>query len=285
MNMGRVSRQIMAAVFACACFSCGPSLFMQEDGFREKLTRPCSTVEACDELEAEASRRVQGCKENTVGYVRCADARADLETVKRWVSKLKKADEDAAEAARAASNKKDREQAVEQAREQRAEQWLERVVSNCERLLTDDGCKAGPSFVQEQDVDRCREACRERIAVGQARLFERAVARCAARVSNSRGEAPTCDLDLPEGSSASLDARRTECLDKCVERAKDAERRRVELEGELAGDAGAPKPASPAPTDNRPVKCCDGSLSQSCTCGGSVRGCCSRHGGVCGCGD
>jgi hypothetical protein len=31
------------------------------------------------------------------------------------------------------------------------------------------------------------------------------------------------------------------------------------------------------------LRCCDGSLSPSCTCGGSHRGCCSHHGGVCGC--
>jgi hypothetical protein len=32
-----------------------------------------------------------------------------------------------------------------------------------------------------------------------------------------------------------------------------------------------------------PLKCCDGSLSPTCTCGSPGRGCCSRHGGVCGC--
>lgn len=34
---------------------------------------------------------------------------------------------------------------------------------------------------------------------------------------------------------------------------------------------------------NRGLRCCDGSLSPSCSCYGSHRGCCSRHGGVCGC--
>lgn len=31
------------------------------------------------------------------------------------------------------------------------------------------------------------------------------------------------------------------------------------------------------------LKCCDGTISDSCSCGGSHRGCCSHHGGVCGC--
>lgn len=34
---------------------------------------------------------------------------------------------------------------------------------------------------------------------------------------------------------------------------------------------------------SRGLRCCDGSLSPSCSCGGSHRGCCSHHGGVCGC--
>ena len=33
----------------------------------------------------------------------------------------------------------------------------------------------------------------------------------------------------------------------------------------------------------RPVRCCDKTLSSSCTCGGPLRGCCWRHRGVCGC--
>lgn len=31
------------------------------------------------------------------------------------------------------------------------------------------------------------------------------------------------------------------------------------------------------------LRCCDGTASDSCTCGNPHRGCCSRHGGVCGC--
>lgn len=54
--------------------------------------------------------------------------------------------------------------------------------------------------------------------------------------------------------------------------------------------AVTPKPVSPPPPPAAaPVrggsgraKCCDGSVSPSCSCGGG-RGCCSHHGGVCGC--
>lgn len=40
-----------------------------------------------------------------------------------------------------------------------------------------------------------------------------------------------------------------------------------------------------APDPQRPLLCCDGTPSPSCTCSGSRRGCCSHHGGVCGCVD
>ncbi len=57
-----------------------------------------------------------------------------------------------------------------------------------------------------------------------------------------------------------------------------------------ATDLAKSKPLSQEPTKTREeaaaprsVKCCDGSISPSCTCGGKTRGCCSRHGGICGC--
>jgi hypothetical protein len=34
---------------------------------------------------------------------------------------------------------------------------------------------------------------------------------------------------------------------------------------------------------SRGLRCCDGTLSPSCSCGGSHQGCCSHHRGVCGC--
>ncbi len=33
----------------------------------------------------------------------------------------------------------------------------------------------------------------------------------------------------------------------------------------------------------RSAKCCDGTVSPSCSCAGPLRGCCARHRGVCGC--
>ena len=42
-------------------------------------------------------------------------------------------------------------------------------------------------------------------------------------------------------------------------------------------------PVNQRASSSEHARCCDGSISSTCTCGGSKRGCCSRHGGVCGC--
>ncbi|UQA62658.1 hypothetical protein [Polyangium aurulentum] len=51
----------------------------------------------------------------------------------------------------------------------------------------------------------------------------------------------------------------------------------------LASAATAEPPPSPPPDPDRPLLCCDGTLSPSCTCNGPRKGCCSHHKGVCGC--
>jgi micrococcal nuclease len=47
--------------------------------------------------------------------------------------------------------------------------------------------------------------------------------------------------------------------------------------------AHGPRRESRERSSGRGLRCCDGSLSPSCSCYGSHRGCCSHHGGVCGC--
>ena len=56
----------------------------------------------------------------------------------------------------------------------------------------------------------------------------------------------------------------------------------------LTSAAMAEPPSAPTPNPqdpDRPLLCCDGTLSPTCTCSGPRRGCCSRHKGVCGCAD
>jgi hypothetical protein len=64
------------------------TVFLQEDGFRSKLAQGCHTKEACSALVDEASTRIDHCKNNTVGYVRCEDASADLGSAKAMLAKV-----------------------------------------------------------------------------------------------------------------------------------------------------------------------------------------------------
>jgi hypothetical protein len=47
--------------------------------------------------------------------------------------------------------------------------------------------------------------------------------------------------------------------------------------------AATAEPPAPPPAPDRPLLCCDGTLSPSCKCNGPRKGCCSHHHGVCGC--
>jgi hypothetical protein len=75
---------LILVVLASGC----ASALLQNDGFGEQLNAGCSTRDDCLRLEREAEARTHGCKENTIGYVRCADARADLETARNLTRKL-----------------------------------------------------------------------------------------------------------------------------------------------------------------------------------------------------
>lgn len=71
-------------------------------------------------------------------------------------------------------------------------------------------------------------------------------------------------------------------LDQQIKKAEAREAQR--LSRELAKQQRAAARQERADREaSRGLRCCDGTLSPSCSCGGSHRGCCSRHGGVCGC--
>lgn len=72
-----------------------------------------------------------------------------------------------------------------------------------------------------------------------------------------------------------------------AERERQQQARAAERERQQQRRAGERhrRAASEAPTDQAPrgLRCRDGTLSPSCSCGGPHRGCCSWHGGVAGC--
>lgn len=94
--------------------ACGPAVFGQTDDYPEKLRRGCGSVAQCRVLEVEAQGRVDRCKENTVGYIRCDDARADL----RVARSLRGSAEDRDEALREESNRRRAEDARKQSAEE-----------------------------------------------------------------------------------------------------------------------------------------------------------------------
>ena len=94
---------------------------------------------------------------------------------------------------------------------------------------------------------------------------------------------------------ARADQRRDEAIAEARARAEERERARQEAleEKRRRAEERAAKQKEIAKQraeerrqrayDYSPLRCSDGTLSPSCTCGGSYRGCCSWHGGVAGC--
>lgn len=278
-------------VFGTACLvvlvGCGPSVFFQDDGFRkQKLGHPCGSIEKCEDLEIEAQRRVEGCKANTVGYVRCSDARADLQTVRAWKRRHVERKMEHDEKVETGERKKRYEESREAARVVRSERWRARAVETCGRQLNESACSRPPKYVSDNEREACLSECRATIEQALPAIFNDAVARCVQHVARSDGrEAPVCSFRSRYGAGPHFDAaKREECSAKCAAEGKTALERQRAL---------APPPAPAEPSSGRAsnasaggpqaIRCCDGTLSPSCVCGGSRRGCCSHHGGVCGC--
>lgn len=76
------------AVMLCLVGGCGPSLWLQDDGFRAKIPEACGSASDCTDLERIAEQRTRECEENTVGKVRCSDAREDYARVKEMREKV-----------------------------------------------------------------------------------------------------------------------------------------------------------------------------------------------------
>jgi hypothetical protein len=110
---------------------------------------------------------------------------------------------------------------------------------------------------------------------------------CVERYLREEGQgAPRCEFSIPGGADPKYRELSALCLAQCSDRgkAKLAEQRASRPAEAAPAPAPDPIPA-PAPAGGGSgdrVRCCDGTLSPSCTYGRpSLRGCCSRHGGVC----
>ncbi len=246
------SGAVLAAAFALAC---GPAMWGQTDDFPERVKAGCSTLEQCETLELAAKARVRECKENTVGYIRCSDARNDLDAVRELKRRI---DRKHAETERA-KQQADYERRDREMREQAAERERRREQA------------------RRDEQERQEAARREREA------------RAAARVQEEHAKKVDFFRQL---SVQQREARLRECYeerDDCdaflelLLEATEAEKDRKRLIDANERFRNRPPTAASVPSSPRSIKCCDGTLSPTCVCGGSRRGCCSHHGGVCGC--
>lgn len=252
------------------------SVFLQSDGFAEKLQTGCADGKACRGLVAEAEARVQRCKPNTLGYIRCDDARADLMLAKSLL-KEQEADE-----ARAERERRERGALLEEKRRE-------------ERQAAQAAARAEEARLAEERQRLHREELQRRAAEQHAREIDRL------RYLGKTGR----EAELEACHDGEAVAGCTEILDKLLEAAGDDSERSslAQLDQKLRIESSRPKRAPAgsarksysggsgsaasravaAPVSSGRVRCRDGTLSPSCSCGRSLRGCCSHHGGVAGC--
>jgi hypothetical protein len=69
------------------------TMYLQTDGFPDKLKAGCRSERECRALVTEAEARVEKCMDNTIGYIPCKDARGDLRVAAGYVAEYDRAAE------------------------------------------------------------------------------------------------------------------------------------------------------------------------------------------------
>ncbi|HEX4341316.1 MAG TPA: hypothetical protein VH062_35655 [Polyangiaceae bacterium] len=256
----------VACIVVCISLLGCASVFLQTDDFPDKLKQGCDSLDSCEHLETEAKARVERCQENTIGYIRCSDANADLTVAssyaEKWREKVQRDQQELAE------RERKKEQALQVAEQQRREHLRESAELAAQE--------------QRENERRSREA-----QVTAAKQAERDKAAEYIRLLGPSGREQrirTCVKDYGPGNCAEMVMQISDAIGDEKESGKLAK----------LAEAPPPPPASrarasassdDAEDDNGDgsLRCCDGMLSPTCTCSGSHQGCCSHHGGVCGC--
>jgi hypothetical protein len=290
-------RWTVGIVCTLICLGCTPEMLGQDDGFHARIPAACKTLETCLLLRDEAQQRILDCQPNTIGSVRCGDARDDAADVDRRIQRLQaKRAEAQAKADLAAEERREKEEELEVADRNRR-MWLDDAVSSCARTANDQPCRsANAGRYDEATRGACLDRCKLVIEQSLQSEYARALDDCTSQsIASSAPVAPDCHFQIADPA---LEARRVECAAACKDQAEKLAALRP---------PPAPTPAAPAArvTVSRPVPqaappsrrtdqasggggggtgllCCDGSLSPTCACPGH-QGCCSHHGGVCGC--
>lgn len=239
---------LSACLFLLGC----ASAFGQTDAFPEKLKGGCKSEVECRRLVTEAKARVTKCQPNTIGYIRCGDAQADLEIAQGYLREL--------EIQRAEREKADQDAQRKRAEEERERQYREREEARARK--------------EAEAVAQREERVRQRAEQAETLWKSIDVKKC-----SDSGDSTAC-LALEEYLRSFQDAPHAPEARIALRAGREAQYRREERE-QAAQDAAAAKAAREAPKPKR-AKCCDGSFDAGCGCSGGD-GCCFRRGGVCGC--
>lgn len=281
----RGSKWLVVCVLSAAG-GCGRGVFLQDDGFSASMPEECGSRWECVALLEEARRREATCEENTIGKVRCDEARADLHAVERMkqrfderererlelVAERERAKAEQEEESRArAEEEQERDEERRRALEaQRAEQAAEKARLDVYRFMT--------LPLRIKRLVRCREDGGElRRDLGVSRDCDTLLVDLLA-VTEDDGDKQA----LVRANEETIDAARKAREAAAKREAAKPDERTKPYSGGSSASSNAPG-AGTSSSDGGRLLCCDGSLSPSCTCSGPRRGCCSHHGGVCGC--
>lgn len=155
--------------------------------------------------------------------------------------------------------------------------WMKREEDACgEAWSTARGCKTPPAGATAEDLRQCNAGCLRAADAGSTQAESAAREACVQQYLDDDGKGTVrCEFTMPEGADAKYRELPALCLKQCRERGK------AKL-AEARSKQPAEAPQTPAGGGGDRVKCCDGTLSPTCTYSRpSLRGCCSRHGGVC----
>jgi hypothetical protein len=180
MSVGRAPRCLLVlAMIGCK------AAFGQTDGFSQKAAQGCTTEPQCQDFVLEAQARVDTCRENTMGYIRCDDARADLGRVQMLLQGVRMTAYYAEERRKDTAERRQRREKAEQdeiaaAAEQRAETnaWSQLHLEACAAGSDAGACEGTRRFLG--DHPNGQHAAEARASLEQSKEVILATTRAAA---------------------------------------------------------------------------------------------------------
>lgn len=157
--------------------------------------------------------------------------------------------------------------------------WMKNEEDACgEAWSTARGCKTPPAGATDENIYWCGVGCLRAADSSSALALIAARDACLQRYLADEGKwAVRCEFTVPEGADEKYRGMPAQCLQQCEQWGK-----KKLAEARSKQPAEAPQTPAGGGGGGDRVKCCDGTLSPTCTYSRpSLRGCCSRHGGVC----